>query len=138
MHAIPSTEITLSVLCIMTRGIAGSQVTLCGEWNAWCYPKWKRKIMSSYYGQINHINQYSQDELAIIPPSSNWNPSSEIIWLSQVSPWIHNVVLHLVLVSSFRLWTTPFSGAYWHQINFLLKYMFMQTIHNAPFSYIYI
>ena len=29
---IPSAEITLPVLCIMTRGIAGSQVTLCGEW----------------------------------------------------------------------------------------------------------
>ena len=28
---IPSAEITLPVLCIMTRGIAGSQVTLCGE-----------------------------------------------------------------------------------------------------------
>ena len=31
--SIPSTEITLPVLCIMTRGIAGSQVTLCGEWH---------------------------------------------------------------------------------------------------------
>ena len=29
---IPSAEITLPVLCIMRRGIAGSQVTLCGEW----------------------------------------------------------------------------------------------------------
>ena len=28
----PSAEITLPVLCIMTRGVAGSQVTLCGEW----------------------------------------------------------------------------------------------------------
>ena len=29
----PSAEITLPVLCIMTRGKAGSQVTLCGEWS---------------------------------------------------------------------------------------------------------
>ena len=28
---IPSAEITLPDVCIMTRGIAGSQVTLCGE-----------------------------------------------------------------------------------------------------------
>ena len=32
MAAIPSAEITLPVICIMTRGKAGSQVTLCGEW----------------------------------------------------------------------------------------------------------
>ena len=34
---IPSTEITLPVLCIMTRGIAGSQVTLCGK----CSRSWQ-------------------------------------------------------------------------------------------------
>ena len=34
--AIPLAEITLPVICIMTRGIAGSQVTLCGEWLHGC------------------------------------------------------------------------------------------------------
>ena len=32
VHTIPSAKITLPVICIMTRGIAGGQVTLCGEW----------------------------------------------------------------------------------------------------------
>ena len=31
-ESIPSAEITMPVSCIMTRGIADSRVTLCGEW----------------------------------------------------------------------------------------------------------